>query len=373
MQRLVEEVSQRVADRREQLRRRRGQPDAHGLDVEDGAADGTVDRQRELGDDARDGADEARIDADVGQESRRVGGDHPSDHPLVQREAIPHLRVPVLRRAPEPVVLQDVDARQHPLAGDLTQPGESPVELLPLTSDVCEEGHCLACCLGQGALGDELRRGARLDVPHRRTTSVGVRRVHGPFEQPGQLAAELRVNLVERIDHHRVELRPTRRDHHLQRDIGREGGAIDAVGRERVVHVCNCHDPALHRDRIGRKAARVSRPVPALVVRQGDGRGEIEQVGAGADEELVSEHGMPLDRLALRLRERARLQQDAIRNRHLADVVQRARDPQALAPGVVETEPLGDALAGETDALHVTGRAVPKLRGGGESAQHLFL
>ena len=54
---------------------------------------------------------------------------------------------------------------------------------------------------------------------------------------------------------------------------------------------------------------------------------------------------MGLDDAALVGAERARLAQDVVGDRDLADVVQRARDPEQLATVVEEPEPSRDQLA----------------------------
>ena len=149
--------------------------------------------------------------------------------------------------------------------------------------------------------------------------------------------------------------------------------AIDAVADERVEDVGDGDDPPGERDRLTRKPARVAVTVEPLVVCPGDLGSELEQRLARAGEDAVAELRVGLDDEALLGAERRRLAQDVVGDRDLADVVQRARDPDQVALVVREPEPPRDQLAAAADALDVLpGLVVAELRRGREAVDRLL-
>ena len=141
--------------------------------------------------------------------------------------------------------------------------------------------------------------------------------------------------------------------HQLDRLLERVGGAVDAVGGERVEHVRDRHDPSLDRDRLAGEAARVAAAVPLLVVAEGDRRRHVEDRGGGAAQQPVALLGVGLHDRALLGGERAGLQQDRVGDRDLADVVQRCRVAEPLAELAVEPGLLGEQRREAPDPLDV--------------------
>ena len=114
---------------------------------------------------------------------------------------------------------------------------------------------------------------------------------------------------------------------------------VDAVACQGVEDVGDGGDPPLERDVVARQAARISAAVEALVVGPRDHRREI----AARSLQESAQHpeadlGVHLDLQALRGRERPGLQQDAVADRDLADVVQHAGELERRGG---ETERLG--------------------------------
>src|SRR5437868_4788105 len=137
------------------------------------------------------------------------------------------------------------------------------------------------------------------------------------------------------------------------------GDAVRPIVRQGVEHVRDGDDPPLERDRICHEAVRVAAAVPALVMRPRDGSREVEQLVPRSGEQRVAGLGVLLDRSSLLRSERPRLRQEALRDRDLADVVQRAREAQQLRARVVQAELAGDRGRVRSDALDVrTGGAV---------------
>ncbi len=103
--------------------------------------------------------------------------------------------------------------------------------------------------------------------------------------------------------------------------------AVQAVGRHRLVRVCDEQDTRADRDLFAREPVGVSAPVPAFVVVQHPRRDRFD---AQRREHAVADLRVHGDRLVLRLGERARLAEDVLRHGDLAEVVQQPRDAQEL-------------------------------------------
>ena len=178
----------------------------------------------------------------------------------------------------------------------------------------------------------------------------------------------------ERVEHRRVELCPPPVDKHRHCLVEGKCRPVDAVGRERVEDIGHRGDPSLERNLLTAQPLRIARPVEALVMRQRNRGGEVEQVGAGTSEHPVADLCVPLDGGALIVVELARLQEHPVRNPDLADVMERARDPDALAERVVEPEVPGDPLARRAHPLDVpAGGTVALLGCGCKPAHHLLV
>ena len=80
----------------------------------------------------------------------------------------------------------------------------------------------------------------------------------------------------ERVKEHRIEVAAAFIAHHLQRLLDGERLAVNAVARERVEDIGNGHDAALEWDRLPGEPARISAPVPLLLVSERDARCELE-------------------------------------------------------------------------------------------------
>ena len=96
----------------------------------------------------------------------------------------------------------------------------------------------------------------------------------------------------QRVEHGRIELESAFGAHHLGGDRDRAGGAVWAVGRDRIERVGDGGDPARQRDRVLREAARVARPVEALVMRPRDHRRGGVELGARAVQQRAPDLGV---------------------------------------------------------------------------------
>ena len=180
--------------------------------------------------------------------------------------------------------------------------------------------------------------------------------------------------LQEQIEHKRVELRPPALAHQRDRLVERKGGAIDAVARDGVEDVRDSGDPPLERDRLAGDAAWIAGAVEALVVRERDRGRDVEQFRRRICEQAVADLGVPLHHAALGLGQGARLEQDPVRDRDLADVVEAARESDQLAALVVQLELAGEQLAVSAHALGMSaGLGAAELCGEREPADGLSL
>ena len=181
-------------------------------------------------------------------------------------------------------------------------------------------------------------------------------------------------DLREGIEDERVELAAPLLPHHRERPLHRQGPSVDAFGRERVENVRHGGDPALERDRIAGEAARITLPVPALVVHERDRRREVQHLRGRAAQEPMADLGVAPHRAALVVGEGAPLQQDLVGDGDLADVVQRARIAQQAAAILLEAEASRDLLAHPRHPLRVmTGLRIAELGCVREPADRLRL
>src|SRR3954447_19404776 len=135
---------------------------------------------------------------------------------------------------------------------------------------------------------------------------------------------------------------------------------------EDVEHVGDVHEPRLDRDRLARQAVRIPAAVPALVVMARDRLRGLQQVRPAVGQHARAEHRVRLDDLELLVGQLAGLEQDRVRDRDLADVVQRRRaaDPPDLA--VAHPQPAREPRREMADALGVLVGVVVAIPGGGD-------
>ena len=122
---------------------------------------------------------------------------------------------------------------------------------------------------------------------------------------------------------------------------------VAALGAHGVEGVGDEDDARAERDVRGREPVRVARAVHALVARADEPRAALERRGGGED--ALADDGVAADQRPLGVRQRAALLQDRLRDRHLADVVERGRVAQRLELAAGQAE-LGGDRAGELAA-----------------------
>ena len=136
------------------------------------------------------------------------------------------------------------------------------------------------------------------------------------------------------------------------------GLLVGALVHEDVEDVGDVDEPRLERDRLAREAVGIAAAVPALVVRAGDPLRDAEHLRLAVGEHARAEHRVRLDDLELLVGELAGLEQDRVRDRDLAEVVQRrglADEPdEAVVHAHVARHPGGE----RADPLGVLGRVV---------------
>ena len=147
----------------------------------------------------------------------------------------------------------------------------------------------------------------------------------------------------------------------------RESPAVRPVGRHRVERVGDRHDPGAHRDGVAGEATRVARPVERLVMVQDDVGARPEEVELAQDPRpdlRVEPHRRPL--LA---RERAGLEQDAVGDADLAEVMDSGGLLDELDEPLVQLELVGDFDGVGGDPLRmVEGRRIAVVDDLGEAA-----
>src|SRR6267378_214475 len=132
----------------------------------------------------------------------------------------------------------------------------------------------------------------------------------------------------------------------LQARLGeRRRLAIRPVAGHRVQRIRDREDARAERDRLSPELVRISAAVPALLVREHDLRGGAEEVDGLQD--AVAHLGMPPHLRPLCLGQRTRLEENAVRNADLADVVEEraAADVLDLVLGYAHPPGDGDGVA----------------------------
>ena len=157
----------------------------------------------------------------------------------------------------------------------------------------------------------------------------------------------------ERLDHIWVERDPGALDYCGHGLVDREPRAVRSIARECIEDVGDGDDASFERDLLTLEAPRVAAPVPALVVRPGNGGRKLEQLAAGATEQIVTDIRVLVHQPPLLVRQHPRLAQDLVPDRDLADVVQRRRQPQQLDLRFGQTERPSDIGGVGTDALEM--------------------
>src|SRR4051794_4143608 len=134
-----------------------------------------------------------------------------------------------------------------------------------------------------------------------------------------------------------VELPPDGGADLLTRLVRGERAAVGAIGGHRVVGVADQDHARAERDRVAGEPVGVAAAVPVLVAVADEREHLGEEVDLGED--LGAHLDVALDLALLRLRERTRLVEDALRHRHLADVVERRRIAQVAQLPRAHSEP----------------------------------
>ena len=159
-----------------------------------------------------------------------------------------------------------------------------------------------------------------------------------------------------------------------ERVVDRPRVLVGARRGQRVEHVADRADAADERDVLAGEAGRVAAAVPALVVGAGDDLAHLHERRARAGEQVGADRRVALHDLPLGVGERARLAEDRVGDRDLADVVHRARVAQDLGlfgiQAGCEREPVAQ-LAHPADV--VAGLLVARLDGLAEPLDDLEL
>ena len=140
----------------------------------------------------------------------------------------------------------------------------------------------------------------------------------------------------------------------LERDLERPRRAVDARREHRVERVRDVDDPRAERDRVPRQAARVAAAVEALVVVPDRGHRLVEEPEPLDDPRALL--GVALHDHPLVVGQRRRLEQDRVRDRELADVVEERRVAELVEVGLRELELAADRERELLDAARVAGR-----------------
>src|SRR3954469_3831967 len=125
----------------------------------------------------------------------------------------------------------------------------------------------------------------------------------------------------------RVELRVRALLELQERLLLGEPAAVRALGGHRVVRVGDADDASAERDLLAGQPVRIAGAVPALVVVQHPAG---DRINAQALEHPVADLRMPFEHQPLLVAERARLPQDLLRDRELAEVAERAGESGEL-------------------------------------------
>ena len=294
-----------------------------------------------------------------------MGGrlDHPAHDALTDLEAVSHLVVAVLRDAPEPVVVEHVDACQDAVTGCLAQPRQCAVDSMAgvETRDDLRQS-------GADSVVDRLRRDDAVCIGSQPLPWRGV------VARRRQRLGEVVACCEEDIEHRGVELGAAPVAHDLERRLHGIGATVDPVAREGIEHIGDGGDAAFDRDRIAGEAVRVSAAVVALVMGEGDACSEVEQLRSRAGEDAMTDRGVLLHLGPLGVGERPGLEQHRVGDPDLADVMERARRPDPFAEGLLEPEPARDQLADLTHPLDMAcAGGIARLGRRGKSAHRLLV
>ena len=144
------------------------------------------------------------------------------------------------------------------------------------------------------------------------------------------------------IDHIGLKLMPARADDEIERFFLRPRSLVDTLAGECIEYVGHGDNAAASRNVGATECAWITRAVPTLVMVQRNDCAQLNERIRAARKDLRAHCCVGLHDLELFGGERPRLEQDGIRNRHLADVVQPRGHAQLLAPLAVFVEFVGD-------------------------------
>ena len=179
---------------------------------------------------------------------------------------------------------------------------------------------------------------------------------------------------LERADAARAELGAGGAAELGERLLERPGGAVDPRRQHRVERVGDVDDAGAERDLLVPEPVGVAGAVEALVVMADRRHGVAEEAEAVDDARALV--GVALHQRPLLLREARRLEQDRVRDRELADVVEERRVAEQVELGLREAELAADRqrellhaarvaggvgvarVDGRREALHRRGRAL---------------
>src|SRR5262245_8394679 len=125
-----------------------------------------------------------------------------------------------------------------------------------------------------------------------------------------------------------------------QRVLLVERSLVRALRAKRVVDVDDRHEAGEERDLLPANPVRVPPAVPPLVVVPDDGPDQTER--PHRDDQPIAGGRVLLDELPLLGAERASLEEDAVRHRDLAEVVEEPAKSQRLQLVLAQSEPLAE-------------------------------
>jgi hypothetical protein len=180
------------------------------------------------------------------------------------------------------------------------------------------------------------------------------------------------MQILEGCDDARVELRSAGAEDLRDCLLERPGRLVRPGVGERVEDVGHRHDSSGQPDPLAAEPVRLPRPVPALVVAEGDLLAQPQHGEAAAGKDLRADGGVRLHERALGVAQPARLQKDRVGHAQLADVVQWRGVAKQLDELGGLAEPLGQQRGQAADALGVlVGLVVAVLGGEGQAPEVL--
>ena len=151
-----------------------------------------------------------------------------------------------------------------------------------------------------------------------------------------------------------------------ERLVERPGRAVDAGRQHRVERVGDVDDPRAERDLLALQAVGIAGAVEALVVVADRRNGVAEEAEPVDDAGALV--GVALHQRPLLLRQARRLQQDRVRDRQLADVVEEGRVAEQVELHVRESELTTDRERQLLHTARMAGRVgVPRVHRRGEA------